>query len=104
VLHGEKDQLCSKDSIIELLNSCSSEEINLKVFKEGFHNLHLGKDKASLHACVLNWIKSNVNSSSPLGFVNNVPNKKSNSKRNMSILKIVLLIGLYFKGLQMLLN
>lgn len=101
VLQGEKDRICSKEKMVQLLEKCSSDEINLKMFKDGFHNLHLGKDKESLQACVLNWIKSNGIEATPLGPVPVIPNRKSNSRRNFGILKFILLLFLYFKGLQM---
>ena len=104
VLHGEKDQLCSKDRIVSLLASCSGEEINLKLFKEGHHDLHLSNDRGFFHGSVLNWIKQNTKNASSLGPVSQNPNKKSNSKRNIGIIKILLILFLYFKGLQMLIN
>ena len=104
VFQGEKDPICSKSQLIQLLKSCNLDEVNLKVFKDGGHDIQLGAEKGNVHACTLNWIKSNMVQAVPLGAIPSEANKRAARKRNISILKVVILLFVYFKGLQVCFN
>lgn len=87
--------------MISLLRSCNLDEINLKVFRTGSHDIHLGPERASVQACALNWIKSHLSQAVPLGALPSEANRRTESKRRLGILKVVFLLFIYFKGLQM---
>ena len=76
----------------------------MKSFKEGGHELHTGPEKKALQIAVLNWLKSDLLSATPLGQLPNYPNRRSRARKNFGLIKIVFFLFLYFKGLQMLFN
>jgi len=48
VIHGYKDSVTSCDESVRFFNKISSEDKLLKIFPDGYHELHHDRDKESL--------------------------------------------------------
>jgi hypothetical protein len=100
VLIGEEDLLSRKPEITEFFKRCNSDDIKLQIFNKGMHNLHMGREKETVKNCVLKWISAQLATAAPLGAVSREVSPLYKKRRSLGVLKIVIALLLYFKGLQ----
>ena len=101
ILTGDDDRLTPKEKAIELFKRCGSDEMKLHIFKNGLHNLHMGREKEALKACVLKWINAQLPSATPLGSFSADPFPYFKKRQTLKAIKVVIGLLLYVKGLQL---
>jgi hypothetical protein len=100
VLVGGEDQISRKLEITEFFKRCNSDDIKLQIFKKGMHNLHMGREKDTVKTCVLKWVTAQMATAAPLGSVSREASPLYKKRRSLGVIKIVIALLLYFKGLQ----
>lgn len=100
VLVGGEDQISRKLEITEFFKRCNSDDIKLQIFKKGMHNLHMGREKETVKNCVIKWVSAQLGTAAPLGNFSKETSPLYKKRRSLGVIKIVIALLLYFKGLQ----
>jgi len=98
VIHGYDDTVTNCDDSVRFYHRISSEDKLLKIFADGYHELHNDKDKEKLKALIAEWMLKRVNpSTKKIGSIATLKlGLKLNKYLKIKIIISIILTILYF--------
>jgi alpha-beta hydrolase superfamily lysophospholipase len=98
IIHGFKDSVTPCDDSVRFYNKISSEEKTLKIFPDGYHELHHDRDKESLKTMISDWMLKRIDDHpKKIGQIHSLKyGIKKNKYQTLKLLLGILLTALYF--------